>query len=176
MMQSDVASRLSQQSQSQQQPQQQQQTPPPSAPQIQPQQQQQQQQPTGARPSTAAAAVRMPMITRAPMPGSLVGVRHMAPTTPHAGPTAATMMASHRPSAQPNVPPPPYPGLRPNIHAVNNNRLPVIPGGATVTAVPATVAGNISFLFDFNSISIEMYIDSFCFLVVCAQHPYLQRL
>ena len=39
-------------------------------------------------------------------------------------------------------PPPPYPAIRPNLmNMANNGRLPVIPGGATVTAVPATIAG-----------------------------------
>lgn len=103
----------------------------------------------------------MPIMTRAPGPGSLGVIRHLAPiTTAAAIPTAAppgvvaaaatalnvassSSIRSLPPSA---VPPPPYPGLRPNLHHVvnHNNRLPVIPGGATVTAVPATVAGTFS--------------------------------
>ena len=87
-----------------------------------------------ARPTaTGAAGVRMPIMTRAPGPGSL-GVRHLTPA-----PGVATA-AIRQP--QSTVPPPPYPGIRPNVHVANHNRLPVIPGGATVTAVPATVAGN----------------------------------
>lgn len=128
---------------------------------------QQQQQQFVVRPSGSVSAssmvtgVRMPIMTRAPGPGSLGVIRHLAPiTTAAAIPTAAppgvvaaaatalnvassSSIRSLPPSA---VPPPPYPGLRPNLHHVvnHNNRLPVIPGGATVTAVPATVAASIS--------------------------------
>ncbi|KAI9551653.1 Nuclear receptor coactivator 6 [Daphnia sinensis] len=122
-----------------------------------------QQQQFVVRPSGSASAasmvagVRMPIMTRAPGPGSLGVVRHLAPTTttaaaiPTAAPpgvsaAAATASSSIRSLPPSAVPPPPYPGLRPNLHHVvnHNNRLPVIPGGATVTAVPATVAASIS--------------------------------
>lgn len=137
------------------------------------QQQQQQPmvvRPSGVAPTVAG--VRMPTMTRAPGPGSLGVNRHLAPTTTTATTTtaaaaipptsttppgivascpanavsASSSLSSSIRSLPPSaVPPPPYPGLRPNLHHVvnHNNRLPVIPGGATVTAVPATVAGKI---------------------------------
>lgn len=59
----------------------------------------------------------------------------------------ATPMTNRLPASAINsIPPPPYPGHRPNLHGVNHSRLPVIPGGATVTAVPATIAGNYFYL------------------------------
>lgn len=79
-------------------------------------------------------------MTRAPVPGVRLPV----------GGTASSAAASGSASRLPppavaiaGPPPPPYPGLRPSLHVVNHSRLPVIPGGATVTAVPATIAGKL---------------------------------
>lgn len=141
-------------------------------------------------PAPTVTGVRMPIMTRAPGPGSLGVNRHLAPSTTLATTTTATAIpptsttspgivagcATNSVSASSSssslsssirslppsaVPPPPYPGLRPNLHHVvnHNNRLPVIPGGATVTAVPATVAGKIYDLFKFDdNVLIVMFV------------------
>lgn len=79
------------------------------------------------------------MMTRAPVPGVRLPVGGTASSA------AASGSASRLPPPAVAIagPPPPYPGLRPSLHVVNHSRLPVIPGGATVTAVPATIAGKL---------------------------------
>ena len=100
---------------------------------------QQPQQPTAPR-SSATAGIRMPIMTRAP------GPRHPTASSGAVAPPGIIPTTNRMPASSVNsIPPPPYPGLRPSLqHVVNHSRLPVIPGGATVTAVPATIAGKIA--------------------------------
>ena len=100
-----------------------------------------------------ASTVNAAVTVNAPVVGSVrpivgVGIR----------PSPQQVQAFRHPSQNvslanrlPNPPPYPGTGLRPTAHMVHNSRLPVIPGGATVTAVPATIAGTILYLFVYQT-------------------------